>query len=234
VGPRRIGLGHAVVEDLLDRGEDADAHRPEIRQAMVEALEGLHRLTATIHPDPALPRALVTDVEPGTPWPRPHHPMFDFAATRRGAEWIDEVAWRARAVLESGAGHPVMGHSDWSVKDFRFEGDRITAIYDWQSLCIEREPVLVGLAAKTFTMTWRLPVPWAPTLQETQAFVREYGRARGSPFTEAERATVGAAAALGLAYTARCEHARAPQGVTPPDDSARAALRDHGEQLLGW
>jgi hypothetical protein len=201
---------------------------------MAEALAQLHRLTADLLPEPALPHSLVMEVVPGTPWPRPHHPMFDFEATRRGAEWIDAIARRARALLAAGDGRLVIGHSDWSVKDFRFEGNRIVAIYDWQSLGVERETVLVGLAAKTFTMTWRLPVPWAPTLQETEAFVHDYEGARGHHFTDAERTTIGAAAAVGLAYTARCEHAGAPEETDPPEDSARAALRDHGEQLLTW
>jgi len=33
-GPAPLGLGHATIEELVDVGTTADAHRPEIRRAL--------------------------------------------------------------------------------------------------------------------------------------------------------------------------------------------------------
>lgn len=47
-------------------------------------------------------------------YPTPHSPLFDFAATAAGAEWIDEIATAARAVLDAEDAPIVIGHTDWS------------------------------------------------------------------------------------------------------------------------
>lgn len=41
-----LGHGHAWVEEMLDRGDWEDPHRPEVRRAMAEALAGIVRLCA--------------------------------------------------------------------------------------------------------------------------------------------------------------------------------------------
>ena len=150
--------------------------------------------------------------------------MFDFDATRSGAEWIDDTAAAALRELRSSAGETVVAHSDWSVKDFRFRDGRITAIYDWDSLVVDREPTIVGQAATHFTMTWRMPVRVAPTPAETAAFLSDYEEARGRHFSAAERNAIDAAATYAVGYTARCEHALDPAASEYPPGSARELL----------
>ena len=96
-------------------------------------------------------------------------------------------------------------------------------------LAVDCEPVIVGEAARGFTFTWRIPVPLAPSLAESRAFVSEYEVARGAPFTAAERETAGAAAVYALAYTARCEHCLGSRTT----GNALDALATHGEELFG-
>lgn len=228
LGPRRLGLGYGTVQELRAAGDWADAHDPVVRRTMAEHLATLIGLTRDLVDLSGLRPGLLTRVQDGRIWPRPHSEIFDFEVTAAGAEWIDALALRARIALRQPAGERVLGHDDWSVKHFRFRDGEVSAIYDWDSLAVELEPVIVGEAARGFTFTWRIPVRLAPSLAESQAFVSEYETARGAPFTAAERETAGAAAVYALAYIARCEHclgSRAP-------GNALDALATHGEKLF--
>jgi len=228
LAPRPLGLGHGTVEELRADGDWADAHDPAVRRRMAELLAILIELGRDVVDLRGLRPGLLSRVEEERIWPRPHSAIFDFEATATGAEWIDELAVRARSILRQPTGERVVGHVDWSVKHFRFRDGDVTAIYDWDSLAVDCEPVIVGEAARGFTFTWRIPVRLAPSLDESRAFVSEYETARGTPFTSAERKTAGAAAVYALAYTARCEHclgSRAP-------GNALDALATHGEELF--
>jgi hypothetical protein len=213
-----------VVDELLSDGAYVDAHVPAIRMAMAFALSSLVRLAHGFVSSQNLPRSPLMNLPAGSLWRSPHHPMFDFDATAAGAEWIDARATWARRELEAEVGEMVVGHTDWSVKDFRFRDGRITAIYDWDSLAVEREPVIVGHAATHFSMTWRLPVRVAPTPHEVMAFIAEYEDAREQSFSAAERRAVDAAGIYSMAYTARCEHALDPEAKEYPPGSAREFL----------
>jgi hypothetical protein len=233
LGARPLGGGSALVESLELEGDWADAHRREIRSRIAEALARLIGLTtdlALADRLDALPRSMLEVAV--SPWPRPHHPMFDFEATASTAGWIDDLGRRARRRVTSAGGRDVVGHGDWSVKDMRFDGDRLAVVYDWQSLCRAPEPVLVGQAAGSFTMQWRFPAPIAPELREIEGFIDAYERGRGRPFAAEERVTARAAAAFVLAYSARCEHALDPGAVEFPTRSARDAARSFGGILV--
>lgn len=228
VPPRALGLGHGTVEELRAEGDWADAHDPSIRRTMAELLAVLIGLGRDLVDLRGLRPGLLSRIEEGRIWPEPHSAIFDFEATATGAEWIDELALRARTVLRQPAGKRVVGHVDWSVKHFRFRDGEVTAIYDWDSLAVDPEPVIVGEAARSFTFTWRIPVRLAPSLDESRAFMAEYESARGTPFTSTERETAGAAAVYALAYTARCEHSLG-HGMS---GNALEALVTHGEELF--
>jgi fructose-specific component phosphotransferase system IIB-like protein len=163
-------------------------------------------------------------------WPHEaHSPIFDFDATALGAEWIDAIAAEAkrRIVL----GDSIIGHSDWSGKHFRFAGEEVSVVYDWDSLRAQPEPATVGVAAITFTTNFELPgVKLTPEPDEVRAFVDEYSASRAQPLTRREREQIAAWATFVAAYTARCEHAL----KRPADDPDRftAALRAHGPKYL--
>lgn len=229
--PEPLGNGYATVEELILDGEYRDAHQPEVRRQVARHLAWLLELTETFPPDAALPRAMQWRAKHDPLWPRPHSLLFDFDATAEGAEWIDDLASRAKAVIAASDAPGIVGHTDWSVKHFRFDGDDVRIVYDWDSLAMKPEPNLVGHAAATFTATWELPVSVAPTFEEMDAFVEEYEEARGRPFTPAEHRLVDAAAVYGLAYSSRCEHALDPTGGTRAG-SVREALSVNGPVLL--
>jgi Phosphotransferase enzyme family len=205
-GPLPLGRGRAIVERYVDIGVTADAHRPEIRRALAR---GLATIVAT-----CAPLVASTSLEPGllasshaALWPTPHSKLFDFGATAHGAEWIDELATRARERMAP-AGVPVIGHGDWRQEHVRFVGDRPVAAFDWDSLCCQLEPALLGSVVHGFCADWsRTDHVQAPTLAEARAFVADYESARGPSFSAAERHLCAACFAYACAYTARCGHA---------------------------
>jgi hypothetical protein len=156
--PKPLGFRERVtLEEWREDGEYRDAHEPEVRRVVAGHLAELLRLTGELPPPPGLePYFAPGD---GPLWPRPHNVLFDFEATADGAEWIDEIAEAAKPLRDARVGRLVIGHGDWTVKHFRFEGLRPTVIYDWDSLNTDFETVFVGNSAATFTYTEHLPVP---------------------------------------------------------------------------
>lgn len=198
----------------------------------LEELEGLDRGLFVTHPD-----AL---------WSRPHDSRFDFAGTTVGADWIDQLAAQARAVRDQPpAGQLVVGHTDWRAENMRFHDDQVSVVYDWDSLTVLPEPVLVGSTANAFPSDWSVEDSRQfPTVDEALAYAHEYEAARRRPFTDGEWRVLRAALVYAMAYTARCEHSDAltdfgdhPPRIeladaAPDPDGARAWLGAHGPELL--
>jgi hypothetical protein len=221
--PRPLGVrGRATLEEWVDAGEYRDAHDAAVRRVMAEYLARLVELATELRPldgmEPYHP------VEPPL-WPVPHWPIFDFEATTAGAEWIDEIATQARAIRDANAARIVIGHGDWSVKHFRFDGLKPTVIYDWDSLNADFEAVFVGGAASSFTYTENPDVERWPSVEETQAFLDAYEAARGAPFTLEELRATRAAIVYARAYSTRCAHAVA-------GDTRHFCLRELAAVLL--
>jgi hypothetical protein len=228
LAPRPLAHGIATTEELMDEGVYHEAYDPAIRRSMAEMLAQLIQLTRTPATIPGLqPAALDLRLPPGVTWGVPHSKLFDFEATAAGAEWIDEIASQAQAIKLQGAGDLVLGHSDWGVKHFRYVGERVSVIYDWDSLSLEKEPTIVGHASGYFTYTEYFGGSRVPTDEEAQVFIAEYEAARGKPFTPEEYQTMRAAKLYGLAYGARLEHALNPQENSYPEGSCRARLAQY-------
>jgi len=214
---------------MHDDGAPGDALEPDVRREWAALLERQIRLCRALADLPGLsgwrPPA-------GRLWNDPHNVLFDFERTSVGAEWIDAIAAEALGVLLRHGAPTVLGHADWSAKHFRCAsrrpaGQRITAVYDWDSLRRGTEVELVAGAAMTFTVTWYVPGrDVLPAIEHALGFVSDYERARPKPFSAAERRALVAAARFARAYTARCEHSTDPLGRTLGKQSARAMLRD--------
>jgi hypothetical protein len=204
--PEPLGVrGRATLERWFEEGVYRDAHEPPVRRAIAEHLALLIRLTRDLQPveglEPFFPKPS------GPLWPVPHNVLFDFEATAAGAEWIDDIARTAKPRRDARVGELVIGHGDWTVKHFRFDGLCPTVVYDWDSIHTGYETAFVGGAAATHTYTDRLPVTVWPTVEEASAFFDDYESARGRPFSVEERRAAHAAAVYSRAYSARCTHA---------------------------
>lgn len=244
LGPTRLGRGIAVAEALLDRGGPADAHDPAVRRELARTLAWLVERCRPLVGLAGLRRGR-TERRQGELWPRPHDGRFDFEATSAGAEWIDAVAAAARRVLDrSDASGWVVGHGDWRAGNVRFDGGKVSAAYDWDSLRIVREAELVGSVAHLFTADYAVADRrQVPTLDEALSFAADYEAARGKAFTGEEERVLRAALTYSIGYTARCEHSdrstdlgrHAPVMTklpSVPADSARGFLAAHAAELL--
>jgi hypothetical protein len=196
-----------MVERFAEAGVTDDAHRPEIRRALAEAL---HEIVAACRPlvsGSRLERPAHFSTPEARLWPVPHSKLFDFEATAGGAEWIDAVAIAARRCMRP-AGELVIGHADWRAEHVRFVGTTPVVAFDWDSLVLCHEPALIGQTAHAFCADWtREAFACAPSLDEARQFVADYETARGATFGHEERRQCGAAFAYSCAYTARCGHA---------------------------
>lgn len=231
-GPRRVGPAWILAEELTEAGTPGDAHAPPIRRAITGALARLERLSERFPAPERFGRAWYTGLPEGRVFPRPHSPAFDFDSTRDGAEWIERLAAEARARRGAASGDRAVGHFDFRVEHLRFDGARVVASYDWDSLHNELVPVWIGSLAPHFTADWqREDVVRAPTLDEMRAFVADFEASRARPFSADERRTLAAAAVYGMAYTARCNHASNPREEGWNGD-LRPLLRACARELL--
>jgi hypothetical protein len=83
-----------------------------------------------------------------------------------------------------------------------------------------------------FCANWsRDDIAQAPTLDEARAFIAEYERARGRPFTGEERRACGGGFAYAVAYTARCGHASGLDIRHQPGNHQHL-IETHGAGLL--
>jgi hypothetical protein len=235
-GPMSLGRGLATVEALLERGVTRSGHEPEVRRELAARLYQLTRLVPATAGRAALGPSWFSGLGAERLWPRPHSPLFDFERSAAGAEAIDALARAARAVPRAGAS--VVGHFDWRAEHARFEGPRLVAAFDWDSLHVDREPVVAGAAAHAFSVDWRDADAGGPSgpsgaqgLAQTRAFIADYEAARGRPFEGDERRTLGGALVYSLAYAARCTHALGA-AASPAALAFRARLLTHGAELL--
>ena len=205
-GPLPLGQGHAMVETFIEIGQIANGHRPEIRRALARALWLIVATCANLTPSTSLGPGLLS-WRAVQLWPKPYSELFDFGTMSQGAKWIDEVAARARKRMKP-AGVHVIGHSDWRQEHVRFVGEEPVAAFDWDSLCCDLEPCILGRAALGFCADWsRKEHAQAPTLSEALAFIREYEEARGSVLSAQERRLAHASLLYAGAFSARCSHA---------------------------
>ncbi len=230
LGPAPFGRGYAVVEEFVDRGERADAHKPGVRRAMAGALARVIREASGIPNVDGLNRDWQWPKD--RLWPTPHNALFDFEATAAGAGWIDDTAAAAKRVVDASESPVVVGHGDWSVKHFRFRDGEVSVVYDWDSLRLTKEAIIVGTAAATFPATWYVPVAsLAPSPDEMRLFLEGYETGRGRPFSPEERRAAVAGAVYWLAYSSRCEHAL-HSGKDDAPGGFREALRGRVDEYL--
>jgi hypothetical protein len=207
-GLSALGPGWAAAMEHHRAGIPTDVRIPGVRRQMAAGLARFVSGAEAFRDLEELPRRSLPIA--GAVWPKPHSALFDFAATARGAEWIDDLARAALASMRAARSRVVVSHDDWNAKNMRMGPDGIAVVYDWDAVFLNHETLALGSAAAHFPMTWELDVPETPGIDEVAAFVREYQQARGVTFTVSELAEVAASATYARAYKARCEHAIDP------------------------
>lgn len=212
--PTPFGVGLATVEGRLHAPPPADPADPATRRALAEGLAGFVHSAAALggHPDLA-GRGPLAPPAPGSAFPEPAGRRFDFATTSIGAEWIEEIGARARAILDAAPPSvPVVGHFAWRVEHVAIVGGQVVGCFAWSDVGSAPEPVVLGSAAHQFTVDGRVDRPHVPTPDEIRELIAGYERARGVPLTVQDRVAARAAYVYCTALAARCEHASAVGG----------------------
>jgi Phosphotransferase enzyme family len=113
--------------------------------------------------------------EPGL-WPAPEDRDVDLNACPE-PRWLDRVAAAVRDRLCGHRGDPVIGHGDWHPENLCWQGSRLTAVHDWDSVICQPEPAIVGLAAASFLGIDHPPA--MASVEDSAVFLGEYQRVRG-------------------------------------------------------
>jgi Ser/Thr protein kinase RdoA (MazF antagonist) len=203
--------------ELID-GESRDGHQPAVRKALAQVLARPCQILSD-EPPSELPSA---PTRGDVLWPAPHRSFLSLEGSHsQEAEWMDQIGRRAQAAIKAQMLGPLPVHSDWGVKNARFRGDAICAVYDWDSLVVVSEAEMVGRASIQFTAQWDFPARLTPDPAEVTAFVADYEEARARPFSSLERQVVEASATYSVAQIARLELAARIER----DDGFAAMLR---------
>jgi Ser/Thr protein kinase RdoA (MazF antagonist) len=139
-----------------------------------------------------------------------------------GSGWIDAAAQAARQKLREGGDQAVIGHGDWITDNLRWDGDRLLVAYDWDSLIVDSEAVIAGLAAAIYLY------PSLATIAETGEFLDAYAAARGRPFSPGELQRCWAAGVWTRAFDAKHEQAAGKPVISLTQDEAHDRLRRAG------
>lgn len=116
-------------------------------------------------------------------WPGPDDRAGDLNQT--APTWLDRVARDVRERLcRRRTGPEVIGHLDWYSGNLGWSGDRLSVVFDWDSIARQPEFSVAGLAAAVWSAGSdpdSLPDP-----EQTDAFLAGYAVARGREWTAAE------------------------------------------------
>lgn len=139
-----------VIEEYLDDGRHADGHLIPDRTLMAQALHHMIDLSRGYSDIGSIANDTLVTL-PNSVWPKPRNVYFDFAATTEGAKWIDDAGAEAKGLMNAMPDGDVLAHMDWSAKHFRVVGEKISVIYDWDSVARVTETRAVGAAAAVHT-----------------------------------------------------------------------------------
>lgn len=201
--------GTIQIHSYENQGNWMDSHKGEVLELQAQKLAQLPKLLENYSSKTNLP---LKELPKNKIWDIPHSAIFNFENSSVGAEWIiEKAALSKRHINTLAGGCPIISHSDWSNKHFKFNETGIIMIYDWDSLCLIDELYSLGLACSTFTATWEFETRVIPTPEESRRFVKEYETQIDKIFSQQELQVISAYAANTICYIARCMHAYNPE-----------------------
>jgi Ser/Thr protein kinase RdoA (MazF antagonist) len=219
-GPALLGAYEATAETCITGGtvlpDSGRAARP-FAAALAEAV----RLAPRPEDVPSLapaPSWTAWNHNQGGLWPWPDDLNVNLNRVD-GPAWIDAAGRAARRKLQEGQGQAVIGHGDWITDNLRWNGDRLLVAYDWDSLIIDTEAVIAGLAAAIYLY------PARATVAESGEFLDAYAVARGRPFSPAELQHCWAAGVWTMAFDAKQAQVAGQPGTSLTEGEATERLR---------
>ena len=225
--------GYAATAETLipDAGESSPDSELAARSAA-----GLARLVE-LAPDPGSVPSLAPSpswvgwdhTEPGL-WPEPEDYDVDLNDYPE-PQWLARVAAAVRGQLRGQAGDPVIGHGDWHPENLRWQGPRLVAVHDWDSVICQPEPAIAGFAAASFV---GIEGP-AASVEDSAAFLDAYQQARGRRWSPGDYAACWAAGLWQRAFDAKTQSLDGDpeQGLTRHEARIRLRLAGLDPALAG-
>ena len=219
-----VGVGPLAVhaEEFRPGGEVLHGDSPDVATRCAEVFARLMAELADVTVAPPLPNP---------PWVRWDHadpglwPAIDFLDSRDQSvvpAYVVETAERARRRLLA-AGLPcVLGYGDFEAQNLRWQGRKVWAVHDWDSLAWQPEAALAGAASGSFASAGP-PTP-AP-IESSEAFLVAYQDMRRRSFSFVEQEIAWAASLWMAAYNAREEALEGDAPVGADALRAQAAER---------
>ena len=208
-GPEVFSGWAFTIEDMLSVGDPRG--RTEAEPA--EFARSLQTLVASAPPVSAVgpltphPPWVGWDHEGKALWPPPDDLEVNLDAVD-GPAWLDDAAAAARATLLEADLNSVVGHGDWYSGNLMWDGHRLAAVHDWDSVVAHPEAAVCGAASAVFPA---VGPPWEPaTTEESSAFIDAYAAARGIPLTAEEKRVAWAAGLWVRCFDAKKEAAMGP------------------------
>ena len=217
-GPAPLGEYEATAESYVPGGVMLpDSGRAA--QPFAVALAQLVALAPTPQEVPSLapaPPWTAWNHDQGGLWPWPDDQDIDLNQVG-GPGWIDAAGQAALRRLRDGHDQAMIGHGDWWTENLRWNGNRLLVAYDWDSVIVESEAVITGLAAAIY--------PVLATVTETRGFLAAYAAARRRPFSPAELQRCWAAGIWTRAFDAKKQYAAGQPVISLTEREARERLR---------
>jgi Ser/Thr protein kinase RdoA (MazF antagonist) len=200
-----VGVGSLAVhaEEFRPGGDVVHGDSPDVAVRYAEVFARLMAELADISVAPPLPNPR---------WVRWDHtdsglwPVVDFLDDRDQSavpEYVVDTAERTRRRILA-AGLPcVLGHADFEAQNLRWDGRRVWAVHDWDSLAWQPEAALVGAASGVFANG--VGPPTLTPIESSAAFLLAYQEVRGRVFTAVEQEIAWAASLWPAAHNARWE-----------------------------
>jgi hypothetical protein len=135
------------------------------------------------------------------------------------SDWLDEIGRAVRNRLTE-ATHDwplVVGHGDWAAHNVRWQGRAPIAVHGWDSVIAAPEPIVVGLAAVTWTEETEADAD--ASVAQTEAFLDAYQDASARVWSAAELEGAWAVGSWLRAFHAKQRNGR--QALTPDEAAER-------------
>jgi aminoglycoside phosphotransferase (APT) family kinase protein len=140
--------------------------------------------------------------------------------------WLARVAAAVRDQLRGYASDPVIGHGDWYPGNLCWQGPRLIAVHDWDSVICQPEPAIAGLAAASFRGIDDLAE--LASVEDSAAFLDAYQHARGRRWTSRDYEACWAAGLWQRAFDAKTQSLDGNPGQFLTRADAGARLRQAG------
>lgn len=164
----------ALVADhrRLEPASDSPRLFAEALARFVDVARATSAATTSLQPSP--PWADWDDRARRELWPEPDDRVVDL--NRVPVTWVDAVAATVREFLLQWSAPMVVGHLDWYSANLGWRGRQLAAVFDWDSVGVQPEAAIAGLAAAVWPATGG-PGEEATVVQSDQ-FLTAYASAR--------------------------------------------------------